>query len=1076
MHKVGLVVSLFLLTCTSVFAQGTGTFNGRVVDQAGAVIAGASVTVTNKATGSTRTTVTNSDGLYSVPSLGAGLYDLKAENSGFAPSTKSGVTLVTDTTLTIDFTMGVAGTAQSIEVTEVAPLVETTESHFGTNLQHTEVQELPMLNRTVSALIALNPGVREETTNMNVPGTSTTHTYYNVGGNGRNAIELVDGMDNHDDNDAGATMEISLESIQEFNVMAHGAPAEYGRTGGGVVSLVTKSGGNQFHGSAFGYGRSDKFTKIDYFADPQHGGGGKPPYSREQFGGSIGGPIVKDRAWFFGSVERLMQDYNATVPANIVALEQLLVPLNISVLPAANVPQPYHDLLANARFDFQLSPKHTFFFRFAGELTTLWNSTLGASNTISPLPAPPAVWSDVNHFPSTDYALRETWLISPTKVNEFDLQYLHYKKNDKNINCVSDTIGGQGPVLGLPLDQCLIRNLTFPSFVTKNFGSGGWNDYDEEHVQFKDTFSMQVGKHAFKFGGDIRWVPYANGSQVLTPGSLTFFDDPDVIVNSAAAWTANPGGCTTATTPVGPTACGKYPQGFATPGIVRTFTLQAQTTPNFRTYGMYYLSGFTQDDYKVTPRLTLNLGLRYDFYHNLNQSKLSNNRFFKVLQTIGSPFGVMPHASKFDFSPRVGFAWDARGNGKDIIRASFGMYYPVQVVTSFFTSNYYERDQIPLSKVVTDSAVGQGPGASYVFGGALPSAISFPAAGLTDFPLHANASSNANTSTGWYAPGLRDQYEMISHAGWSHQLNASMIVSADYTHIQGVHEWRPIEINPVCSATFFEGPCNSPGYTGPADGTNCTGNNVRVMCNALSHFFSDPSLVGALGVTSSIARSKYDELAVVFQRRARRMTLQASYTLSYARGYGGNVGGLFVSNAGGYEPEIASATGGDFFAPGEWGPGAADERHRLSVFGVFQLPLGFEVSPAMAVASALPYQNYRANSPTGYGAIRCFANDPTCASTGSGPELSVNGKRGSPLVNINTRVSKIFKFSETKSLTGFVELYNLNNRPNFGANYGINGFAKKTFNQPLGYIGGLPGSSATVPASFQMQLGARFSF
>src|SRR6266550_7383669 len=330
MHKVGLVVSLFLLTCTSVFAQGTGTFNGRVVDQAGAVIAGASVTVTNKATGSTRTTVTNSDGLYSVPSLGAGLYDLKAENSGFAPSTKSG------------------------------------------------------------------------------------------------------------------------------------------------VSLVTKSGGNQFHGSAFGYGRSDKFTKIDYFADPQHGGGGKPPYSREQFGGSIGGPIVKDRAWFFGSVERLMQDYNATVPANIVALEQLLVPLNISVLPAANVPQPYHDLLANARFDFQLSPKHTFFFRFAGELTTLWNSTLGASNTISPLPAPPAVWSDVNHFPSTDYALRETWLISPTKVNEFDLQYLHYKKNDKNINCVSDTIGGQGPVLGLPLDQCLIRNLTFPSFVTKNFGSGGW--------------------------------------------------------------------------------------------------------------------------------------------------------------------------------------------------------------------------------------------------------------------------------------------------------------------------------------------------------------------------------------------------------------------------------------------------------------------------------------------------------------------------------------------------------------------------------------------------------------------------
>jgi hypothetical protein len=1057
MSKFVLATVLALLMGASAFAQGTGTFNGRVMDQAGAVVAGASVSVTNKATGVARSTVTNSDGLYSVPSLSAGAYDLKAENTGFSPSIKSGVTLVTDTTLTVDFTLGVAGTAQSIEVTEAAQLVETTASHFGTNLQHQEVQELPMLNRTVSALIALNPGVREETTNMNVPGTSTTHTYYNVGGNGRNAIELVDGMDNHDDNDAGATMEISLEAIQEFNVMAHGAPAEYGRTGGGVVSLVTKSGGNQFHGSAFGYGRSDAFTKIDYFADPKHGGGGKPPYSREQFGGSVGGPIVRDKAWFFGSVERLMQDYNATIPANIVGLEQLLVPLNIGVLPAAQIPQPYHDLLANARFDIQLTPKHMLFFRFLGELTTLWNSTLGASGTISPLPAPPAVWSDVNHFPSTNYALRETWLISPTKVNEFDLQYLHYKKNDKNINCVSDTVGGQGPVLGLSLDQCLIRNLTFPSFVTKNFGSGGWNDYDEEHVQFKDTFSSQIGKHAFKFGGDIRWVPYANGSQVLTPGSLTFFDDPNVIVNNTN---------------------GKYPKGFATPGIVRTFTLQAQTTPNFRTYGMYYLSGFAQDDYKVSSRLTLNLGLRYDFYHNLNQSKLANNRFYKVLQTIGSPFAELPHASKLDFSPRIGFAWDARGNGKDVIRANFGMYYPVQVVTSFFTANYYERDQIPLSKVVTDSAVGVGPGANYVFGGPLPAAIAFPAAGLTDFPLHANASSNANTSTGWYAPGLRDQYEMVSHAGWSHQVNSTMVLSADYTHIQGVHEWRPEEINPVCSASYFVGPCNSPGYTGPSDATNCVGNNIRVMCNALSHFYNDPSLVGALGVTSSIARSQYNELAVVFQRRAKRMTLQASYTLSYAYGYGGNVGGLFVSNAGGYEPETASATGGDFFAPGEWGPGSADERHRLSVFGVFQLPLGFEISPAMAVASALPYQNYRANSPTGYGALRCYANDPTCSnnSTAVGPEISVNGKRGSPLVNINARVSKMFKFTETKNLTGFVELYNLNNRPNFGANYGINGFSKATFNQPLGYIGGLPGSSATVPASFQMQLGARFQF
>ena len=1041
------VFGLMILAASLAFGQATGTFNGRVVDQGGAVIPGATVTATAKATGVARVITTNEDGLYTITALNPGVYDVKAENSGFTSSVKQGVTLVTDTTLTLDFALQVASTTQEIQVTSEAPLVEITQSHTSSNLQHAEVQELPMLNRTLSTLIALNPGVREETTNMNVPGTSTTHTYFNVGGNGRNAMELVDGMDNHDDNDAGATMELTLEGIQEFNVMAHGAPAEYGRTGGGVASLVTKSGGNDFHGSAFFYGRSDSLTKVDYFSDPAHGGAGKPPYSREQFGGSAGGPIKKDRAWFFGAIERTYQNYNLPVASNIVGLSQLLVPLNISVLPANYIPQPYHDFLATAKSDFQLSPKHSAFFRFAGEKTTLWNSTLGASNTVSPLPAPPLKWSDINNFPSTNYAARETWLISPTKVNEFDVQYLHYRKNDRNMNCLGDTIGGQGPSLNLTLDQCLIRNVNFPSLVTKNFGTGGWNDYNEKHVQFKDSVSIQSGKHAFKLGGDLMWVPYANGSQLLTAGSLTFFDDPNVIVNNIN---------------------GKYPQGFATPGIVRTMTLQAQTTPNFRTFGMYYWSAFAQDDLKLTPRLTWNLGVRYDFYHNLNQSRLASNRFYKVFQAIGSPFGVLPHASKLDFSPRVGFAWDVQGDAKDVVRGNFGMYYPVQVVTSYFTANYYEQPALPLNETISNSAVGVGPLANYVFGGPLP--VVFPPAGSTELLPGASASSSANSSTGWYAPGLRDQYEMISHIGWAHALEANTLFSADYTHIQGVHEWRPVEINPLCT-TNFQGPCKSPGFSGPEAAIG-----RRILSTATQAVYGDPNLLGAVGLTASIARSKYDELAIAVQHRGKRMTVQANYTLSYAFGYGGNVGGLFVSNAGGYLPEIPSAYGGCFFCAGEWGRGAADERHRASVYGVIDVGRGFQVSPAVVIASALPYQIYRANAPSGYGALRCYDN-PDCVTPGpTGQEVSVNAGRGAPLVNLNTRVTKIFKVSESSSLSGFVELYNLIDRANFGANYGTNAFAPATFRKPLGYIGGLPGSSATVPAAFQIQLGARFSF
>src|SRR5207248_1331867 len=182
------------------------------------------------------------------------------------------------------------------------------------------------------------------------------------------------------------------------------------------------------------------------------------------------------------------------------------------------------------------------------------------------------------------------------------------------------------------------------------------------------------------------------------------------------------------------------------------------------------------------------------------------------------------------------------------------------------------------------------------------------------------------------------------------------------------------------------------------------------------------NLLGAVGLTASIARSRYDELALAFQHRGKRMTLQANYSLSYASGYGGNVGGLFVSNAGGYLPEIPSAYGGCFFCAGEWGPGAADERHRASVYGVIDLGRGFQASPAVVIASALPYQIYRANSPSGYGALRCY-DSPDCLTPGAtGQEVSVNGGRGAPLVNLNTRVSKIFKIAESKSLTGFVEL------------------------------------------------------
>ena len=179
------------------------------------------------------------------------------------------MTLVTGTTLTLDFSLGVAAQAETITVTGEAPLLETTQATASSNLQNEEVQELPMLNRSLGALIQLTPGAREETARIGVAGTASTHAYFNVGGNGRGTLVLVDGTDNHDDIDAGATIAYTLEGIQEFKVLPHGFSAEYGKSGGGVVTLVTKSGTNAFHGSGFFYGRSDKPDQDRLFLRPR---------------------------------------------------------------------------------------------------------------------------------------------------------------------------------------------------------------------------------------------------------------------------------------------------------------------------------------------------------------------------------------------------------------------------------------------------------------------------------------------------------------------------------------------------------------------------------------------------------------------------------------------------------------------------------------------------------------------------------------------------------------------------------------------------------------------------------------
>jgi hypothetical protein len=529
-----------------------------------------------------------------------------------------------------------------------------------------------------------------------------------------------------------------------------------------------------------------------------------------------------------------------------------------------------------------------------------------------------------------------------------------------------------------------------------------------------------VSRHALKFGADYTRMPvyggiFGSGS----PGSIAFFDDPSVIATNAN---------------------GRYPQGFRTPGIARTITVFSQPIGDYGSDGNWSLGLYGQDDFKMSSRLTLNLGLRWDVYEFMNQPNLEKNRTYQALKALGSPYGQLPNTDRNNFSPRLGFAWDLTGDGKNVVRGSYGLYYVQQIKNTYYQRNYLEKPTIFFSTAVTNSAIGSGPLANYVYGvSPLPPTPVDP----TFFP------TGQRTIGYWYDPDLQDAQTHKFHAGFAHVFAGETVIAADYTHVLLQHGWRNLDINPLL-----------PNPDNPA------GARVRPMAADLQRVYGDANLLGVINIASSVNRGLYDELAVHFERRFSPTTsIQTNYTLAWARGMGGALDGA-LRNASAY-PQTPSATGGNIYADWEFGPTSYDERHRVTVAGVFSLPFGFDVSPSLTAASARPYTEVNGLNPSGDGNLQVRNADGTPAGIGNA--------RGYPLFNVNARVTKNFSLPADRRIGVFIELYNLTNRANFGNQLGTNQATPSTFAKPVGYLGGI-GAVSTIPNSFQMQLGARFSF
>ena len=723
MSKSKLVLLLALLYCASGAnaQQGRGTILGTVTDSSGAAIAGAKVSIVNVDTAVAVNVETNKDGYYTSPGLNVGNYQVVAEHYGFKKAVRNGLVLQVDQQAEINIRLDIGAVSESVEVTGSAPLVNTENGSIGQVVENRNVQELPLNGRNAFALILLAPNVHSNAgpvqSGFADRGTSLSDWSINGGPNSVNNM-LVDGVVASNSYYPDLNADLAVDAVQEFKVQSGAMSSEYGFTLGGVINVATKAGTNGFHGTTYEFVRNNVFDSRNAFAAAEL------PFRYNQYGLALGGPVIipkayngRNRTFFFGNWEQynyindsqsitsvpiaswrngdfsnlytatgaLIPTYDPSTtvvnpngsgyirtqfPGNKIPtseLDPVAQKIN-SFYPSPNLTPANQFTQANnylasvalnstmqqytTRVDHRFSDTDTFFARY----TFFVNFT--DNGTASPWPDP-AVRERFDHFNTRNSAFAETHVFSPTIVNDFRVgtarQYFPFQAASYN--------EGYPAKLGLPAN---VPNTVFPlisdgytSFSTGVVGLRGALTWD-----FNDTLTIVKGAHSIKLGIEYRQMS-GNNYQTANP-SGTF--------NFSSALTNNP----------------QSPSGNGS--TYADFILGAVSSASIGTYigeseKGFSLSGFVQDDWRLTARLKLNLGLRYDyqqppFERNCGTSNFNPYQKDPLGLTGRLDFACQDYGRTFlasqgtNFAPRVGFAYDLHGNGKTVIRGGYAIFYP----------------------------------------------------------------------------------------------------------------------------------------------------------------------------------------------------------------------------------------------------------------------------------------------------------------------------------------------------------------------------------------------------------------
>lgn len=1018
-----LVLTLASASASSAFGQATatGTIQGTVLDKSQSAVGGAQVEVTNKATSAVRSTSTSDTGYYRFDLLPVGTYTLKITKAGFSTLSQTSELLVGQTaTLNAELTVGSA--AEVIEVTSSVPLLDLAKTDVSQDITPKEVEELPMIGRDVANLAYLAPGVKAADS---YDPTKNRYAILSVNGqDGRNVNVTINGVDNKDNTVGGPVMQLPLEAVEEFKISTQRFSAANGKTQGAAINMVTKSGGNSVHGSAFGFFRDQSFNALNHFEQTENGGTGKKsPYTRQVFGGSIGAPIIKDKLFGFFAIER--QREHTSLTESGTAFDELVLAEPIGAQPASVVPTPFFELRYNGRIDYRFNDKNAMYVSYSSQAN---NSLNDQSDGFGDLTGGNFT---KNHLQIANATLNS--VLSPTWVNSFTFGYQFWNNIiDSNINAPYVTFNNISEWFGTN------TNVPQQSYQRK--------------FQFRDDITKSLRSHTLKFGVDYIYNPKLGGFfKSNSTLELDFTNDPSYIL-------AN------------------YADGFSHPGLVEGMS-QSVGNPYFdMPGGSKQLGVYFQDDWKVNRKLTLNLGLRWDKDYNLiGASAIAGSRTFEELTAIGSPYAKLPHDDNKDFSPRIGFAYDLTGSGKHVLRGGYGLYY----------GNTFQNIPLFMIQQANDTIFQQ------VFSISSPTAV-VPGTNieLQNWRFGIDPNPTVPTPTGHLLdgstgrlmdPNYRNPVTEEFNIGYQYALTPSSVVEVEYVHTLGLHENKTININPVLITSIVTDP----------DGNPSVGGTARPLDDAFAN--ANVPVLGRVMNEASVNRSRYDGINFSYRRRlVQHFSVNANYTLSWARGWDVNANGSAFRN---YPHDPLNP-----WDTRDFGYTPQDERHHVTVSGIVDLPWGVQLSPILQYGSARPYDLSSSFDPLdrGSGYTRPLivpVSDPTnytaylpgtlglttnetqaaiflCLQAGTCRQVGYDTVRGSDTFQLDLRAAKNIRWKERYNLQLFFQAFNLTNRANFGSNY-YNTPNKAQFMQPAGFINP---SSVTIPRSFNGEFGFRFSF